>query len=60
VIGFLYRAHYYLNSDPNADPYALSAAKNSLDFLIRKNRQGETADVSLWCSIGHSMVRDWQ
>jgi replicative DNA helicase len=60
VIGFLYRAHYYLNSDPNAEPYALAEAKNTLDFLIRKNRQGETADVSLWCSIGHSMVRDWQ
>lgn len=58
VIGFLYREAYYLAQDANADPYALSAAKNKLEFLIRKNRNGETADVKLWCSIGHSSIRD--
>jgi hypothetical protein len=36
----------------------LSAARYKLDFLIRKNRNGETADVPLWCSIAHSSVRD--
>ncbi len=58
VVAFLYRPHYYLNSDPKADPYALQEAKWSLEFLIRKNRNGETSDVPLWCSIAHSMVRD--
>lgn len=58
VIGFLYREAYYLALDANADPYKLSEVRNRLEFLVRKNRNGETADVSLWCSIGHSMIRD--
>lgn len=58
VIGFLYREAYYLAQDANAMPHDISAARNKLEFLIRKNRNGETADVSLWCSIGHSMIRD--
>jgi len=58
VIGFLYREAYYLAQDANADPYKVSEVRNRLEFLIRKNRNGETADVSLWCSIGHSMIRD--
>lgn len=58
VIGFLYREAYYLAQDANADPYSVAAAKNKLEFLIRKNRNGETADVKLWCSIGHSSIRD--
>jgi replicative DNA helicase len=58
VVAFLYRPAYYLAQDANADPYALQQAKWSLDFLIRKNRNGETGDVSLWCSIAHSSVRD--
>ena len=60
VVAFLYRPHYYLNSDPNADPYTINDARWKLDFLIRKNRNGETADVPLWCSIAHSMVRDME
>lgn len=60
VVAFLHRPWYYLNSDPNADPYVVQGAKWSLDFLIRKNRNGETGDVPLWCSIAHSMVRDMQ
>jgi replicative DNA helicase len=58
VVAFLYREAYYLNQDVNADPGMLSAARYKLDFLIRKNRNGETADVPLWCSIAHSSVRD--
>lgn len=58
VIGFLYREAYYLAQDAAADPYSVAAAKNKLEFLIRKNRNGETADVKLWCSIGHSSIRD--
>lgn len=58
VIGFLYRDAYYLAQDANADPVRQHTARNELEFLIRKNRNGETADVKLWCSIGHSMIRD--
>lgn len=58
VIGFLYREAYYLAQDAMAMPHQIHDAKNKLEFLIRKNRNGETADVSLWCSIGHSMIRD--
>lgn len=58
VIGFLYREAYYLAQDANADPMMVRDARNSLEFLIRKNRNGETADVRLWCSIGHSSIRD--
>jgi len=58
VVGFLYREAYYLANDPNAMPHQLTEARYNLDFLIRKNRNGETGDVRLWCSIGHSAVRD--
>jgi replicative DNA helicase len=58
VIGFLYREAYYLAQDADADPVKVHTARNVLEFLIRKNRNGETADVRLWCSIGHSMIRD--
>lgn len=58
VIGFLYREAYYLSQDASADPFRLQDAKFKLEFLIRKNRNGETADVKLWCSIGHSSIRD--
>jgi replicative DNA helicase len=60
VIGFLYRPAYYLAMDANADPFELQRSKSTLDFLIRKNRNGETGDVPLWCSIAHSSVRDWE
>lgn len=58
VVAFLYREAYYLQNDANADPYTVAEAKNRLEFLIRKNRNGETADIGLWCSMGHSSVRD--
>ena len=58
VIGFLYREEYYLAQDAEADPIALADARWKLDFLIRKNRNGETADCRLWCSIAHSSIRD--
>lgn len=58
VVAFLYRDGYYLANDAHADPFKVRDAKWSLDFLIRKNRNGETGDVSLWCSIAHSAVRD--
>jgi replicative DNA helicase len=58
VVGFLYREGYYLANDPTAFPYQIQEARFNLDFLIRKNRNGETGDVRLWCSIGHSSVRD--
>lgn len=58
VIGFLYREAYYLDQDAEADPGAIADARWKIEFLIRKNRNGETADCRLWCSIAHSSVRD--
>lgn len=58
VVAFLYREGCYLANDANADPFKVRDAKWSLDFPIRKNRNGETGDVSFWCSIAHSAVRD--
>ena len=58
VIGFLYREEYYLNQDPDADENMLRDARWKMEFLIRKNRNGETADCRLWCSIAHSSIRD--
>lgn len=60
VIGFLYREAYYLDQNADADPGEVAAARWRLEFLIRKNRNGETADCRLWCSIAHSSVRDNQ
>lgn len=58
VVAFLYREHYYLQADPAADPFKLQDARYKLEFLIRKNRNGETCDVPLYCDIAHSRVRD--
>lgn len=58
VCAFLYREAYYLQNDPKADPDQLADAKNRLDFLIRKNRNGPATDIPLWCSIAHSALRD--
>jgi replicative DNA helicase len=58
VVAFLYREAYYLALDPKAEPWAVQEARHKLEFLIRKNRNGEAADVSLWCSIAHSSIRD--
>ncbi len=44
--------------EADTDPEALRRATHKLDLLIRKNRNGECRDVSLWCSIGHSAIRD--
>ena len=60
VVAFLYRPHYYLAQQPDCDPDQLAAARHRLDFLIRKNRNGETRDVRLWCSIGHSSIKDFR
>jgi len=58
VIGFLYREAYYLAQDPDADHNKLVDARWAMEFLIRKNRNGATDDVRLWCSIAHSSIRD--
>lgn len=60
VIGFLFREAYYLDQNPDADPQAIADARWRMEFLIRKNRNGETADCRLWCSIKHSSIRDNQ
>lgn len=58
VIGFLYREEYYLNQQLEPDIEAQRDARWKMEFLIRKNRNGSTDDVRLWCSIAHSSVRD--
>jgi replicative DNA helicase len=58
VVAFLYRDHYYLQLDPSADPYDLDAAKHKMEFIVKKNRQGECGDIQLWCSMAHSSIRD--
>lgn len=58
AVGFLYRPEYYLAMNPQAAPDQLADAENRLEFLIRKNRNGPVCDVPLWCSIGHSAIRD--
>lgn len=58
VVVLLFRPEYYLANDPAADPGQLLAARNRIEALVRKNRNGATCDVPLWCSIGHSAIRD--
>ncbi|TDQ63592.1 replicative DNA helicase [Maritalea mobilis] len=58
VVAFLYREYYYLQQKQDVAPEDLNDALNSLEFLIRKNRNGENGDVQLFCSIQHNAVRD--
>lgn len=58
VVAFVYREAYYLQQKADADPGLVAAARHRLDFIISKNRNGETGEIPLWCSIGHSSVRD--
>lgn len=58
VIGFLYREEYYLNQQADADYEKLRDARWKMEFLIRKNRNGATDDVRLFCSIAHSSIGD--
>jgi replicative DNA helicase len=58
VVAFVYRESYYLAQKPNAEPAELQRARFGLEFLVRKNRNGETRDIPLWCSIAHSSMRD--
>lgn len=58
VVAFLFRENYYLANDPDADSSRLMETHFDMDFLVRKNRQGETGDVTLWADMSHSRVRD--
>jgi replicative DNA helicase len=58
VVAFLYRPAYYLNQRADAGVDELQRARYSLDFLIRKNRNGECREVPLWCSIAHSAIKE--
>lgn len=58
VVAFLYREYYYAKDNPDFDQWNLLELSSRMDFLVRKNRQGETGDVRLWCSMPHSSVRD--
>lgn len=58
AVAFLFRESYYLQQRPDCAPETLAAARHRLEFLIRKNRNGEAVDVPLWCSIGHSSIKE--
>lgn len=58
VVAFLYREYYYAKDNPETDPWQLMELASRMDFLVRKNRQGETGDIRLQCSMPHSSVRN--
>lgn len=58
VVAFVFRPFYYLKQDQNVSDHDLMAVKDDLEFLIRKNRNGETGDVNLRCRISHSQVKE--
>lgn len=58
VVAFLYRQHYYDQTNSQVDPGTLASTKHRMDVLIRKSRSGGACDVPLWCSIAHSSIRD--
>jgi len=39
-------------------PTDLEFAQDRLEFLIRKNRQGETGDHLLRCNMKYSLIED--
>lgn len=58
VVAFLYREEYYLQQEAEPDIERLRDARWKMEFLIRKNRNGATDDVRLFCSIAHSSIGD--
>lgn len=58
MVAFLYREAYYLKDDQNVSPTELEFAQDRLEFLIRKNRQGETGDHLLRCNMKYSLIED--
>ncbi|MCZ4270917.1 replicative DNA helicase [Maritalea porphyrae] len=58
VIGFLYRDHYYLKMNKDTDLNELDASRDKLEFLVRKNRDGDLNDILLHCSVAHNAVRE--
>lgn len=59
VVAFLYRDHYYLTNNPEADPVTITATKHDLEFIVAKNRLGKTGTDRLWCDMAHSAIREW-
>ena len=66
VVCFAYREAYYLERQKGADGSAqelqrhseLDACRNTLEFLIAKNRNGPTSVLSLFCDMASNVVRD--
>lgn len=62
VVGFVYRDAYYIERSPEFrkhDPEAVARAldaKNQLEFIIGKNRAGQTRTHDLWVDIACSTV----
>lgn len=70
-IAFLYRDEYYLTRAKPKDQDAeieledkLKTARNKLEFIVAKNRNGRTGTVELFASMAHAAVRNgarqWQ
>lgn len=69
LVAFLHRDAYYLERERELEGdrelerlERLDACRNSLEFIIAKNRMGPTTTVPLWCDMALSDVRngDWQ
>lgn len=66
VVGFVYREAYYLERakyDAGTQQELqrvteLEACRNTMEFLVAKNRNGATQSVPLFCDIACNVVRD--
>jgi replicative DNA helicase len=55
---FVYRDAYYLERQKDPDEYILNQARNRIELLVAKNRNGPTRTVDLFCDPGCNVVRD--
>lgn len=55
---FVYRDAYYLERQKDSDQHGLEQARNKIEILIAKNRNGPTTTVSLFCDPACNVVRD--
>lgn len=58
AVMFVYRDAYYLERQKEPDQYALEQARNKIEVLIAKNRNGPTTTVNLFCDPACNVVRD--
>lgn len=65
TVTFIYRPAYYLENRHEDIPereserlVQLEACRNTLEFVVAKNRNGRTGAVRAWCEIGANAIRD--